>query len=466
MSRRRISWLPPSAFAKAPAFAEAPAGRRSLGGGWPADRRSFSGGWSGGSRRPATAFRLKAEATLSVLVTLSALILNVTIAAAQMPDPRQMSGIPRPDPQLQSGVVTVRVIRGSFDNPVVSLTVELVGPSPVMRATTDDAGRAEFKGVPAGTRVKAVAVVAGERIESQEFAMPGSGGIRLALVAAAASGSPSASGPPAAAPDTSPAQPGDVVLGEDSRFIFEMGEDGLSVFYVLQISNSSSTRVQPPTPVVFELPAMARGAALLEGSSPQAQVADRRLEIKGPFAPGNTLVQVAYTAPFGGADMVIEQPLPIPLKHVAVVAQKVGNMQLSSPQMPEQQTMPANGHLYVAGRGGALAAGSVLRFAFSGMPYHSVWPRNVALGLALLILAGGAWSAFRGAGTVTARDGQRRELEARRDRLFDELTALEASHRDAKSDPEHYATRRRELVTALERIYAALDDEVAVSRAS
>jgi len=171
-----------------------------------------------------------------------------------MPDPRQMSGIPRPDPQLQNGVVTVRVIRGSFDNPVVSLTVELEGPSPVMRATTDDAGRAEFKGVPAGTRVKAVASVAGERIESQEFAMPGSGGIRLALVAAGAPGSPSTSGPPAAAPNTGPVQPGDVVLGEDSRFIFEMADDGLSVFYVLQITNGSSTAVEPSKPVVFELP--------------------------------------------------------------------------------------------------------------------------------------------------------------------------------------------------------------------
>ena len=49
---------------------------------------------------------------------------------------------------------------------------------------------------------------------------------------------------------------------------------------------------------------------------------------------------------------------------------------------------------------------------------------------------------------------------------FDELTALESSQRDGKADPEHYANRRRELVTALERVYAALDDEVAVSRAS
>jgi hypothetical protein len=79
---------------------------------------------------------------------------------------------------------------------------------------------------------------------------------------------------------------------------------------------------------------------------------------------------------------------------------------------------------------------------------------------------GGAWSAFRGAAGGTAREGRRRELEARRDRLFDQLTALEASHRDGQADSEHYEVRRRELVAALEGIYAALDDEAVVSRAS
>jgi hypothetical protein len=257
-----------------------------------------------------------------------------------------------------------------------------------------------------------------------------------------------------------------VVLGEDSRFVFEIGDDGLSVFYVLQIHNPASSRVQPANPVVFELPALARGTSLLQGSSPQAKVAGRRLTIEGPFAPGSTLVQVAYSAPFSAADLVIEQPLPIELRHVAVVAQKVGEMQLSSPQMPEQQTMPANGNLYIAGRGGAVPAGTVLRFAFSGMPHHTTWPRNVAMGLALLILAGGAWSGFRSGTAGGARDRERRRLEERRDRLFDELAALEESHREGGTDPLHYAARRRELVTALERVYAALDDELAVGRAS
>ena len=163
----------------------------------------------------------------------------------------------------------------------------------LVAAAGDDERRRtrEFTGAP-GTRVKASAMVAGERIESQEFAMPASGGVRLALVAVDPSGLPPRR---RRLRPRAFLQPGNVVLGEDSRFVFEMGEDGLSVFYVLQIKNGTSTRVQPPTPLVFELPAVASGAALLEGSSPQAKVAGRRLEIAGPFPPGNTIVQVAYT---------------------------------------------------------------------------------------------------------------------------------------------------------------------------
>ena len=48
---------------------------------------------------------------------------------------------------------------------------------------TDEAGRAQFDNVPAGSSVKAVAIVDGERLESQEFQAPAQGGIRLLLVA-------------------------------------------------------------------------------------------------------------------------------------------------------------------------------------------------------------------------------------------------------------------------------------------
>ena len=100
------------------------------------------------------------------------------------------------------------------------------------------------------------------------------------------------------------------------------------------------------------------------------------------------------------------------------------------------------------------------------MPHHPTWPRNVALVLAFAILAGGAWSSFRPGGKRVALDVQRKQLEGRRDRLFDELTVLEASQRDGTVDPQRSAERRRELVTALERVYTALDDATMVGQAS
>jgi hypothetical protein len=407
--------------------------------------------------------RLKPEATRSIVWVFATLFLFAASAAAQMPDARQMSGIPRPDPQLATGTVTVRVARGSFANPVDSLTVDLsVGGSPKQAATNAE-GRAEFTGIAPGTRLKASAVVAGEKLESQEFAMPASGGVRLALIAVDPSGQSSTAAP--AAPGV-PAQRGEVMLGEDTRFVLEMGEDGLNVFYVLQFRNDAAAPVQPGKALVFELPEDARGAGLMEGSSPLAKLSGQRLEISGPFPPGDTLVQAGYTLPFGDAKITIEQPLPVSLKHVAVVAEKAGGMQLSSPQVRDQQDMPANGKVYIAGRGPAVDANQTLTLVFTGLPHHSTWPRDIALGLAFLILAGGAWSTFRGANKPAGVEVRRQTLETRRDDLFDELTALEGGHRQGLVDPEQFATRRRELVAALEQVYAALDDDIAVGHAS
>ena len=396
----------------------------------------------------------------------AALLLLLIAAVARVgaqPDPRQMSGVPLPVSDLPVGTVTVRVIRGALTNPIASQTVEIVGAPTPARAVTNDSGRAELSGLAVGSRVRAVAVVGGERLESQEFPIPASGGVRLMLVAT----DRSAASPPPGPQQGSPAQPGEVVLSDESRFVFEAGEDGLSVFYILQLQNDAAVPVQPVHPVVFELPSDARGAALLDGSSPQATVAGREVRIQGPFAPGRTLVQVAYSMPFGDSNLDIEQKLPLRLLHLAVVAQKIGDLRLTSPQITDQRDMPAQGNVYIAARGGAVAAGEVLRFSFSGVPHHSTWPRTLALVLAVVVLAGGAWSAVRAGSATAPYDARRQELEATRDRLFDELAALEQRQREQSIDPERYSDRRRELIAALERVYAALDDDaVAVGRAS
>src|SRR5260221_14528731 len=117
---------------------------------------------------------------VTLLVCLLALVGGHASAQFQMPDPKQMAGIPRPVDDLPSGSVSVRLIRGQLSNNIADHPVELhFGNGRVLTAKTDDAGRAQFDKLPGGSPVKAIAVVDGERLESQEFLAPAQGGIRL-----------------------------------------------------------------------------------------------------------------------------------------------------------------------------------------------------------------------------------------------------------------------------------------------
>ena len=98
--------------------------------------------------------------------------------------------------------------------------------------------------------------------------------------------------------------------------------------------------MQPAAPLVFELPDGAVGAGALEGSSPQATVAGKRVTVAGPFAPGSTLVQFGYSMPIKTGRITIKQTLPIALTQFSVMAQKTGTLQLESPQIAEHRDMP------------------------------------------------------------------------------------------------------------------------------
>ena len=392
--------------------------------------------------------------TLILLGVLAAYLPGaVPSVAAQMPDPKQMSGVPLPVGDLPPGTVTVRVVRGTMTNVISGQRVDLIGPTP-MSANTNDTGRAEFTGLRPGIRVRASTTVDGENLESQEFIVPSNGGIRLALVATDKAGP----NPQAA---QAPAQNGTVVLGQQSRFIFEMGDESLNCFAVLEIVNAAGTPVQTAQPIVFDLPAESRGAGLLDGSTPQASVLDKRVIVRGPFASGTTSLQFAYSLPITGASLTVEQALPLPLGQVSVMAQKVGDMQLESPQIAEHRDMPLQGETFIVGKGPAIPAGRVISFRFTGLPHQPVWPRNLALGLALAILIVGVWASTRRNSGTQDDDAHRKRLVARRDRLFAELTSIEEQHREQTIDADRYAERRRELLASLERVYAQLDDEAA-----
>jgi hypothetical protein len=389
-------------------------------------------------------------------LVICAVLFPAAIAHARQMDPKQVAGIPLPVADVPVGTVSVRVIKGALSNNIPDQAVELRGAGAPRSAKTDASGRAQFSGLPPGSRVVAVATVGGETLQSREITVPSSGGIRVLLVATDPNAAPSASGAPATA--TGPPQAGAVVLGDQSRFVIEFGDGSLNVFNILQIVNSSSATVQPTPPLIFDLPRQATGPAILQDSAP-ATINKGSITVTGPFPPGPTLVQFAYSMPYSGADLTIEQPIPVPLSRVIVLAQKMGDTRLASPNLSEQREMNAEGQNYIVGQGPPVGSGGTVTLSFSGLPHAARWPQFVAIGIAVVILAIGAWASFRTA--PASVDKVRSRLESKRDQLFTDLTALEEQHRAGRIDPQRYASRRQELVAALERIYEEIDRRAA-----
>ena len=390
-----------------------------------------------------------------VLCILCVLRGNAFVAAQfQMPDLKEMSGIPRPVSDLPDHAISVRLIRGDLSNNITSFPVELRIGAKVQTVKTDDAGRAQFDNLPAGATAKAVAIVDGERLESQEFPVPAKGGIRVMLVATDKEKAAKAAAAPPAAP-----VPGQVSLGGQTRIILEPGDDAVQVYYLLEIINAAQVPVNPPALFMFDMPTGAVGTALMDGSSPQANVNGTRVRVQGPFAPGRTLVQVASEIPSEAGALQITQHFPVSLEPLAVVVKKIGATKLTSPQVTNQQDMAAEGETFITASGGAVPAGQPIVLRLEDMPHRSPAPRWAALSLAMVIVGIGVWSVSRRPDDRAAQAAERKRLTTRRQKLLNDLVKLETDYRHRRVDALRYQTRREELVTALEHIYGALDDD-------
>lgn len=132
-------------------------------------------------------------------VLAASLVISLPLAvAAQGPmapgqppmDPKPMSGLPRVDPQTEPGSLVIRVLRGSFADPGVGLTVKLDlrsadGTKTEQRtAVSVEQGRAVFAGLEAFGGGTALASVdfGGEVVTSQEIRLDPNVGVRMLLV--------------------------------------------------------------------------------------------------------------------------------------------------------------------------------------------------------------------------------------------------------------------------------------------
>jgi hypothetical protein len=378
--------------------------------------------------------------------------------SAQMPDARQMSGMPLPVGDMPAGSVSVRVVRGIVSNIVPDHPVELTVNGQTITVKTDGSGRATFTALKIGAVARARTKVGDETLESQEFTIPSTGGIRTMLVATDAEAERALADAMKAA--DAAAQPGEVTIGSQSRIIAELAEESAEIYYLLEIRNAASTSVQPKTPFVVELPSEATASAILEGSSPQATAAGRTVTVKGPFRPGATNVQVAYRLPYSGGRVEFSQAFPATFEQPNITVEKLPGVKLTSAEFHDVREMAGEGQTYLFAHTRTTSAGTPVHVRIDGVPHHPEWPRYLALLLAAATLGAGAW------GTATARrrtpaNAQAKQLEARRDTLFAELRALEGRFRSGSITEAQFGRRRRELIADLERVYGDLDEGAA-----
>lgn len=389
------------------------------------------------------------------LLALGLIALTVTVFAQDMPDPSSIHGRAIPASELGDRVVTVRVVREAIGNNIAGQQVQLTVSGRTRTATTDEQGRAEFTNLPGGEEARAETTVDGEQLVSQPFRVPTAGGLRVILVAGIAKAAERKKQEEEAAA-AGPAVKGVVVFGSNTRVLMQFREDTLEIYYVLEILNTARSRVDIGEPLVINLPRGAQGATALEGSSPAAEVSPDRVVIKGPFASGTTLVQVAFRMPYDTPELTLEQTWPAALQQVTVGAEKVNNLSISSPQFTSANDVTAEaGDVFALGRGPALPAGSKTVVTVSNLPVASQLPRDVALGLAGLLVAVGAWLSIA---RRSGHDESRQALVKRRDTLLAQLEALESKRRANAVDPHNYSTRRQRIYNELERIYGELDE--------
>ena len=122
-------------------------------------------------------------------------------------------------------------MREAIGNNVPGQQVSVTVGGATRTATTDAQGRAEFTDLPnGGTNAVAEVTVDGEKLVSQPFTVPTSGGLRVILVAGIAKAAERKKQEEAAAAAEPPTK-GIVVLGGNSRVLMQFNNDALDVYF-------------------------------------------------------------------------------------------------------------------------------------------------------------------------------------------------------------------------------------------
>jgi hypothetical protein len=210
-----------------------------------------------------------------------------------------------------------------------------------------------------------------------------------------------------------------------------------------------------PRGVTLRLPEDAKaftsqpGAGDARFESPEGSVAT----LFGTYAPGRQDdVRFSYQVPNEQTSSAsFDLPLPPHVGEFRVVVESAPGMGLSARNFPSaQKSTGVRGErvLVTQQRGTGLDS---VHFQITGLPTRGSAPW-IAVALAIGIAAGGVSTAFGGADPRRKRKRVRADRREAKNKILDELVALERAHREKRIGPRSYEDTRRTLLTALARM--------------
>jgi hypothetical protein len=342
----------------------------------------------------------------------------------------------RPDKSIPAGTVVVRAV-GPDGVSIPGLDVVLgharAGEDGVVekKGKTDEAGEAKFTGLDAKPTSGYLAEVIkdGARYSGKPFRLVENMGALVVL------------GVRPVSKDL-----GALSIGQGSHLIVDVNDDAVQVMEVLRLHNASGAAVDVPGGLRLPLPDKAVSASAGQNPPPGFSVSGHEAVWRGPIPPGDTDLQLGFVLAYDKNSLEIVQKTPLGFAETAIVTEKIDGFSIEGDGL-QREERELQGRMLVLLRGPGTAAGGELRLRLVGLPRSDPTWRYLAAALSIGCLIAFAWYASRGQGGVTA---ERVKLESRREKLLDELAALERNGANPK--------RRDELKSKLADVYKALDE--------
>lgn len=383
------------------------------------------------------------------------------------PSPGPLAAIPQSgsnvDPQLPPGTIVVEVLDGDGKPlPGADITLGILEQSVSkgesrrrVMGKADENGIARFEGLQTGSGVSyRVSVSSPVPVEGKPplvathdappFQLDLQAGERVKLYVFSA---------------TSSLQ--EALVGLRAMLYVEVKDDALQVEQAFTVFNlGKNTWV--PDDIVVELPEGFRAffAPQQMTNTGFDQVAGRGARLRGTFPPGQHDVSFRYQVPWDGSSRVtLPLRLPPHVAQMSIVSDAAQGMSLHVSEFPPaQQAVAMNGQrILITER--QLRPGDAqldrIDITLDNLPGPGPG-RWIALGLAALAVAGGLFAALRQKEqTAEARAELEQDAARARERLLEELLALEKAKEAGEIGPKTYEQVRGMLVDALAKLLPA-----------